>query len=60
MRNATQKESPWLILIKISSKNLRCGGSLIKNKYVITGVYYFILRHNFNDMSSKKSKLGSY
>ncbi|KAL7011329.1 hypothetical protein ACKWTF_014229 [Chironomus riparius] len=41
LKNATQFESPWLALINIKVRNLRCGGSLVKDKFIITAAHCF-------------------
>ncbi|XP_070504837.1 trypsin-like [Chironomus tepperi] len=52
VKNATQTESPWLALITILPNNLRCGGSLVKDKFIITAAHCF----NGKDLNSPKLK----
>lgn len=50
LKNATQTESPWLALIKIKTKNLICGGSLVNSKFIVTAA------HCFDDVNIQNSK----
>jgi len=53
MKNAVQTESPSMALIKIKSKHLRCGGSLMKYNFQITGrkrTYLLVLKLNSTTM----------
>ncbi|XP_070504820.1 CLIP domain-containing serine protease B9-like [Chironomus tepperi] len=39
VQNASRTDSPWFALIEIKSNGLRCGGSLISDRFVVTAAH---------------------